>query len=225
MTEYSLINYGISIYEVYGIAWGIILVLGTCLLTIPFNYLFKFAFNKLQKKYIDDKAEDKEDKVYLAKVQMIRRIRKTLVIVVVFIIAMAFELLYCKIRHQEIVWKNVPVNALPISLCAMIAWAGVKIVGQIGVYPCFVKLVSIFKDPIREEINKLDLPKGLGDLIYVQVCEYIEKTDVSNVDMCIQNEAQVIAKAQQLLNGFVENDKLQIKAKQIVDCIKEKYVK
>lgn len=187
------------LFEYFG-WYSLLLVLGTTLIMIPVNLLYK----KIMKK------------------DTLERLRKTLSSITVYIIALGLIALFTHfVIKAPLTFDYLMTSCLSCGLLSMLLWAIIKFVRDYGVLPI---INSILKS---KEANKWLKEMGLSDklisIIYSNIDKYCKDTNIVSLDDFIKNEANIINQITTQITGFISNDKINEAVNKISQTIKEKF--
>lgn len=160
--------------------YSTLLILGTCLLMIPINCLYKHIMKK----------------------SSLERLRKTLSAITVYLVACGIVALFTAITHNEITYSYLMCSSLSCGFLAQVLWAIIKFAKDYGVMP-IVKVVGQSKQ-FAKTLEKLGINKKIVDVIQKQ----IDNIKITNEEY-LQQEIEIAHKIRTQLSGFVEAEKLE----------------
>ena len=187
------------LFEYFG-WYSLLLVLGTTLIMIPLNILYKKIM-----------ANDS-----------LSRLRKSLSAVSVYFIAMGLVALFTHfVIKAPLTFDYLFTSCMSCGLLSMLLWAIIKFVRDYGVLPI---INSILKS---KEANKWLKEMGLSDklisIIYSNIDKYCKDTNIVSLDDFIKNETNIINQITTQITGFISNDKINEAVNKISQTIKEKF--
>lgn len=180
--------------------WSIALVVAITLTMIPINLLIKKIFSKAEK-------------------DSVTRIRKTLAQLMVFVLSAVYIVIFCLIFKMPLDVNFILANVVPSGVCAMLVWAVIKIVMDLGLKNVFTLIAN--SKVVKDLLKKIPLDEDVKNTIYNHLLELINNTDGDNAEVVKTKQDELTLRATQMLQGFVENP-TEI-ANQIVAVLKEKF--
>jgi hypothetical protein len=189
---------GKMLFEHFG-WYSIFLVLGTTLLMIPVNMLYK----KIMKK------------------DGLERLRKTVSCLSVYLIALGLVAFFTGVvLKHELTFSYLFSGSMSCGLLSMFLWAVIKFVRDYGVLPVVKKVLETKQ--AKAWIKELGISENLISLIVKDVDKYVKENNIVSLNDYIAKEMNIANQIRTQLNGFVANDKVNEIVKNILQPIKAK---
>lgn len=198
--EYAL-GYISQMFSQFGY-WCFLLIAFVTLVMIPTNILVKKIFEK----YTSTSAN---------------RIRKTVSQSLVFVFSAIALVIYELIATKNVSLQFVLYNLIPCGGASMILWAIIKIARDCGIKP-LIKLLTQ-TNAVKKLLKEIPLDKEIKNTIFDALVKLVENSDGENAEIVLNKTVEITQRAEQMLNGFVENPK-EI-AKNFVDALIQKFTK
>lgn len=182
--------------------YSLLLVLGTTLVMIPLNILYK----KIMKK------------------DSLSRLRKSISSISVYLVSLGLIALFtgCIIK-APLTFEYLFTASMSCGILSMLLWAVIKFVRDYGFKP-ILKLIMQNKEA-RKWIKELGLSNKLINLVFDNIDNYLKDANVSTFEDYMKNETTVINQIKSQITGFVSSDKLNAVVKNMVELIRNKYKK
>lgn len=201
--EEQIFTYGKQLYSWFG-WWSVAIVCAVTLIMIPINLLIKKIFER-------------------AKSDSVVRIRKTISSLMVFVVAFGTLALACLIFKMPFTFGFGLVGCVPTGALAMVVWAIIKVIVDCGIGP-IISAVSKSKS-VKKLLKSTGLDKDIVNAIYHKLDELVDNTDGENAQLVFSKSAEIIAKAESLLNGFTAEDNVKVVAQKFLQALQKKYSK
>ena len=194
----KLLDNGKMLFENFG--WfSVLLVLGTTLIMIPINMLYK----KLMKK------------------ENLQRLRKTISCFSVYIVAFALIALFTGIAtNHTITFAYLFSTSINCGLMSMLLWAIIKFARDYGVLP-LINIILTNKEA-KKWLKELGIDSSLVNLVNKKIEQYIKDKNIVSIEDYIKNEMLIANQVRTQLNGFVANDKINDLVNSILQPVKQK---
>lgn len=199
--EEKIIEYVMNLFTLYG-WWFIALVGATFGIMLLVNWGIKKAFSK-------------------ATSEQAQRIRKVVSSLCVYIVAGIVIVIANLIAKHSFDFNFVLVNCIPVGALAMVVWAIVKVVRDLG----FSKLIELIakSNTIKSMLKKLPIDTEIATTIYNKLLKSIEESKGDNAQIVEQKEHELLDMASSMLNGFISAENISTIAQGIVDALKIKF--
>lgn len=199
--EEKIIEYVMNLFTLYG-WWFIALVGATFGIMLLVNWGIKKAFSK-------------------ATSEQAQRIRKVVSSLCVYIVAGIVIVIANLIAKHSFDFNFVLVNCIPVGALAMVVWAIVKVVRDLG----FSKLIELIakSNTIKSMLKKLPIDTEIATTIYNKLLKSIEESKGDNAQIVEQKEYELLDMASSMLNGFISAENISTIAQGIVDALKVKF--
>lgn len=179
--------------------YSVLLVLGTTLLMIPVNMLYK---KLMQKDGLD-------------------RLRKTLSCLSVYLIALGLVAFFTGVvLKQTLTFEYLFTSCMSCGLLSMLLWAIIKFVRDYGFLPVFNAIVK--SKEAKKWLKELGVSEALVSLVNSNIDKYIKENNIKSLDDYLKNEINIATQIRTQINGFVANDKVNEIVKNILQPIKSK---
>ena len=180
--------------------YSLLLVLGTTLLMIPINLLYKKIMVK----------------------EKLQRLRKTIISpLTVYALSIGLVALFTWLIVKVPLTAEYLFNAtVPCVILSMFLWAIIKIIIDYGFAP-IIKAISNSKEA-QKWISDLGLNKSVVDLIVSNVNKYLATTDTKTVDDVISKTNEIDSLIRQHLSGFTSGD-ISVAINNIFEMVKKNY--
>lgn len=189
---------GKMLFEHFGL-YAILLVLGTTILMIPVNLLYK----KLMKK------------------ESLDRLRKTISCLSVYAIALGLVAFFTGVVLKEpLTFDYLFTSSMSCGLLSMFLWAVIKFVRDYGFMP-IIKVITTNKEA-KKWLKELGVSADLVSLVNANIDKYIKENKIKSLDDYLKNEINIATQIRTQINGFVANDKVNEIVKNILQPIKSK---
>lgn len=200
--DYKIIfDNGTLLFEYFG-WYSLLLVLGTTLLMIPINLLYK----------------------KIMKAEGIQRLRKTISAITVFGVAMGIVALFTYFfTKQPLTFAYLISATLPCGSLSMLLWAVFKLVRDYGLKPV-LKLISQSTE-VKKALKDMGVNSKVLNTIYGSAKQLLKDTDCKTLEDVVKQEFALVKDIRTKLNGFVETANLETAVKKIVEDLKSKYSK
>lgn len=199
--EEKIIEYVMNLFTLYG-WWFIALVGATFGIMLLVNWGIKKAFSK-------------------ATSEQAQRIRKVVSSLCVYIVAGIVIVIANLIAKHSFDFNFVLVNCIPVGALAMVVWAIVKVVRDLG----FSKLIELIakSKTIKNLLAKLPIDKEVANTIYDKLIDAIDESKGDNAEIVATKETELLSMASSMLSGFVDAEQISTTAQGIVDALKIKF--
>lgn len=199
--EEKIIDYVSNLFAIYG-WWFVALVMSTFAIMLLVNWLLTKAFSK-------------------ATTDALQRLRKTLSTLCVYVVASTVIIVANAIMKHPFDIKFVLINCVPVGALAMVVWAIVKVVRDLG----FSKLIELIakSNTIKSMLKKLPIDTEIATTIYNKLLKSIEESKGDNAQIVEQKEYELLDMASSMLNGFISAENISTIAQGIVDALKVKF--
>lgn len=199
--EEKIIEYVMNLFTLYG-WWFIALVGATFGIMLLVNWGIKKAFSK-------------------ATSEQAQRIRKVVSSLCVYIVAGIVIVIANLITKHSFDFNFVLVNCIPVGALAMVVWAIVKVVRDLG----FSKLIELIakSKTIKNLLAKLPIDKEVANTIYDKLIDAIDESKGDNAEIVATKETELLSMASSMLSGFVDAEQISTTAQGIVDALKIKF--
>ena len=189
---------GKMLFEHFG-WYSLLLVLGTTLLMIPLNLLYK----KLMKK------------------ESLSRLRKTISCLSVYLVALALITFFTGVVLKEpITFGYLFTASMNCGLLSMLLWAIIKFARDYGVLP-IVNVVLANKEA-KKWLSEVGISSKLVDAITEKVKAYIKEKNIKSLDEYLQKETDIIGQLRLQVAGFVTSENVHKTITNILQPIKDK---
>ena len=189
----------IKMFEVFG-WYSVLLVLGTTLLMIPVNELYKLIMKK----------------------ESLQRLRKTISTISVFGVAIGVIALFtAMVTHHPITFNYLLASSLPCGFLAQGLWVIIKLTRDYGW--TFVKwlFAKIFKTLASNKAFKKSLINlGINKSIVDVIADEILSIKVVDMSAYLKQEGELTAKLRTVLTGFVSAENIGEAVKICLDKVK-----
>lgn len=194
----KLLDNGKMLFENFG--WfSVLLVLGTTLIMLPINMLYK----KLMKK------------------ESLQRLRKTISCFSVYVVAFALIALFTSIAtNHTITFGYLFSTSINCGLMSMLLWAIIKFARDYGVLP-LINIILTNKEA-KKWLKELGIDNSLVNLVNKKIEQYIKDKNIVSIEDYIKNEMLIANQVRTQLNGFVANEKINEVVNNILQPIKNK---
>lgn len=199
--EEKIIDYVSNLFAIYG-WWFVALVMSTFAIMLLVNWLLTKAFSK-------------------ATTDALQRLRKTLSTLCVYVVASIVIIVANAIMKHPFDIKFILINCVPVGALAMVVWAIVKVVRDLG----FSKLIELIakSKTIKNLLAKLPIDKEVANTIYDKLIDAINESKGDNAEIVATKETELLSMASSMLSGFVEAEQISTTAQGIVDALKIKF--
>lgn len=189
---------GNMLFEHFGL-YSLLLVLGTTLLMIPLNLLYK----KIMKK------------------DSLERLRKTISALSVYAIALGLVAFFTGVVLKEpLTISYLFSSCISCGLLSMLLWAIIKFVRDYGVLPIINVVLS--NKEAKKWLKEYGISSALVDLINKKIEDYIKEKKIVSLNDYVNQELNIINQIKTQLNGFVANEKINDVVNNILQPIKDK---
>lgn len=181
--------------------YSILLVIGTTLLMIPINLLYKKIMAK-------DNLE---------------RLRKVVSAISVYIVSLALVAFFTGVVIKAPLTAEYLFGAtLPCGLLSMLLWAVIKIVRDYGILP-IIKIITENKEA-KKWITDLGLNSSVVSLIIDNINKYLSNTDTKTIEDVVAKTTEINELIKQYISGFVTGeDNIVVATNNIMEMIKSKF--
>lgn len=200
--EEKIVEYVTTLFATFGY-WFIAAVGAVTLIMIPVNLLIKRIFKS-------------------ATSESVIRVRKTLSSAMVFVVSGGVIAVATLIFKKPLSINYVLVNCIPCGALAMLLWAVVKIVRDVGFKPILAKILH--SKTIKKALADIDIDKDVKKMIYNKLCEIVENTSGDNSALVVSKVDALTEKAKSLLNGFVVAENIAEYAQKFVSAVQLTYI-
>lgn len=179
--------------------YSLLLVLGTTLLMIPINLLYK----KIMKK------------------ESLERLRKTISALSVYVVAGGVISFFTGVVLKEpLTISYVLSSSISCGLLSMLLWAIIKFVRDYGVLPIVNAILS--NKEAKKWLKEYGISSALVDLVNAKVEDFIKEKNIVSLNDYVSQELNIVSQIKTQLNGFVANDKINDVINNILQPIKDK---
>ena len=187
---------GKMLFEHFG-WYSLFLVLGTTLLMIPINLLWK----KVMKK------------------ESLNRLRKTISCLSVYLVALGLVAFFTGVvLKHPLTLEYLLTSCTSCGLLSMLLWAIIKFVRDYGVLP-LINVILAHKEASKW-LKELGIDSALVDVINTKVKKYLKENNIVSLQDYIKNEFTIANQIRTQLNGFVANEKINDAIHNILQPIK-----
>lgn len=184
--------------------WTLAIVGATFLIMIPINLLIKLIFKKCGN-------------------QSVERIRKTISQILVFGVSAGVISIFALIIPTELTAGFVFTNCVPCGGLAMILWALVKLIRDVGFAP-LLKYIANNKE-IKALLKKIPIDQTAVNFVFDKLVELVENTDGTQAEIVINKSNEIISRAKEMLNGFADTNSVSQAATSLLEALKLKFAK
>lgn len=197
--EEQILGYISELFTSFGY-WFIALVFANFLIMLPIAWGLSKAF-----------AKSKSD--------VANRLRKLLTSLSVFVVAGGCITALCAILHKPLDFHFILVNVIPCGGCAMLIWSVVKIIRDFG-FKALLELIAN-SNTVKKLLKQIPVDKDIKNAVYTQLCDLVKNSDGENAKLVVEKSLELTTRAEQMLQGFVENPKEV--AKKFVEVLQLKF--
>lgn len=179
--------------------YSLLLVVGTTLMMIPLNLLYK----KIMKK------------------ESLDRLRKTISCLSVYIISLGLVAFFTGVViRQPLTLSYLATSSISCGLLAMLLWAIIKFVRDYGVLP-IVNAVLKSKEA-NKWLKELGISDKLISVVNTNIQVFMKDKKIASLQDYLSNEMLLINQVRLQITGFVANDKISEAVNNILQPIKNK---
>lgn len=194
----ELSDAGKMLFEHFG-WYSLLLVLGTTLLMMPINLLYK----KIMKK------------------DSLERLRKTISALSVYAIALGLVAFFTGVVLKEpLTISYLLSSSISCGLLSMLLWAIIKFIRDYGVLPIINAILS--NKEAKKWLKEYGISSALVDLVNAKVEDFIKEKNIVSLNDYVSQELNIVSQIKTQLNGFVANDKINDVINNILQPIKDK---
>lgn len=170
------------LFEYFGL-FSLLLVLGTFLLMIPLNIVYK----------------------KIMKTQSLSRLRKVLSALSVYLVAMGLIALFTAVVIKKpVTFSYVASTSLPCGFLAQTLWTIIKFVRDYGFAPLVAKATQ--NKEFLAQLEELGVSKKLVNIILDNAQSYLNDKNIKDLDTYTTKELELSNKIRSELTGFVTGD-------------------
>lgn len=189
------------LFEYFG-WYSILLVVGSFILMIPINLLYKKIMAK----------------------QSLARLRKIVGSLSVYVVSLGLIALFTGVVIKAPMTAAYLFSAtLPCGLFAQLLWATIKVIRDYGISP-ILKSIAESKEA-KAWIANLGLNESLVNTITTSVENYLKDVNAKTFEDVVNQELKINADLKIKLSGFVQDCDMNVAISKILEQVKEKYPK
>ena len=186
------------LFERFGL-YSILLVLGTTLIMIPINMLYKKLFKK----------------------ESLNRLRKTVSCLSVYLVALGLVAFFTWLVFKEpLTIEYLFSSCMSCGLLSMFLWAVIKFIRDYGLMPIWNVILA--NKEAKAWLKEIGLSEKLVDVISQEVKKYLKDKNIVSLDAYLEKELDIKSHLRLQMSGFVTSDKINDAITNILQPIKNK---
>lgn len=179
--------------------YSILLVLGTTLIMIPINMLYKKLFKK----------------------DSLNRLRKTVSCLSVYLVALGLVAFFTWLVFKEpLTIEYLFSSCMSCGLLSMFLWAVIKFIRDYGWMPIWNVILA--NKEAKAWLKEIGLSEKLVDVISQEVKKYLKDKNIVSLDAYLEKELDIKSHLRLQMSGFVTSDKINDAITNILQPIKNK---